>query len=127
MDGASIDDIDESWLEPLYEKFGRGQSPEKLLQMLELAEFSTGVLRLRRAALLLLAKDISKWHPRCQVRVLLVSGVEALAGPDYNIEQLDPITGPVVSLVSEAWDTLRPHLTRTVYVGGAFARRVAYP
>ncbi|MGW7214316.1 ATP-binding protein [Streptomyces collinus] len=127
VDGASIDDIDEQSLTPLFALFGRGHSTEKLLQMLELAEFTRGAVRLRRAALLLFAKDVSVWHPRCAVRIMSVAGTEVLAGPDYNAEQIDIVTAPICRLVTDAWDSLRPHLTRTVYSGGAFSSRVSYP
>jgi predicted HTH transcriptional regulator len=51
-----------------------GQSPEKFLQYLDLADYSADGLRLRRAALLLFAKDVSKWHPKCEVRIVRVFG-----------------------------------------------------
>lgn len=67
VDGASTGDLD---LELLAEISGRimpGASVEKVLQYLGLAEYIPEGLRLRRAALLLFARDILRWHARSQV------------------------------------------------------------
>jgi predicted HTH transcriptional regulator len=62
------------YMESVSKNIKKTMSPEKLLQYLELAEFDGNRLKLRRAALLLFAKNISKWHPRSQVRILKANG-----------------------------------------------------
>lgn len=104
-----------------------GMSQEKLLQLLDLADFS-GTVRLRRAALLLFARDILRWHPRCQVRIIRVTGTELKAGKEYNVAKDEPVSGPVFALMSQAWEALRPHLVQTRYAaGGIFEERILYP
>ena len=127
VDGATVADLDVSLLAQLVQALGGGLSPEKALQLVELAEYAAGRVRLRRAALLLFAKEIQRWHPRSQVRIFRVHGTEARAGSEYNVEELETATGAVVALVAEAWDALRPHLSRTVYTRGLFESRITYP
>ncbi len=103
-------------------------SPEKCLQYLGLADYSASVLRLRRAALLLFAKDVSRWHPRCQVRVVRVRGTEIKTGRDLNIASDEVETGNILHLLSCAWDRLRPHLVETKLSPDAlFREQVMYP
>jgi ATP-dependent DNA helicase RecG len=66
-------------------------SPEKFLQYVELAEFDGDRLRLRKAALLLFAKNPNKWHPRSRVRILRVNGTEERPAPDYNVHEIADI------------------------------------
>ena len=63
-------ELDVSVIDSVAKQIAQGYSPEKLLQFLDLAEYGPEGLRLRRAAVLLFAKDISRWHPRCEVRIL---------------------------------------------------------
>ena len=42
-------------------------------------------LRLRRAALLLFATDITRWHPRCEVKIVRIKGTELKTGRAYNV------------------------------------------
>lgn len=103
-------------------------SPEKCLQYLGLADYGMGVLRLRKAALLLFAQDISRWHPRCQVRIVRVRGTEMLTGRDLNIASDEVDTGNILQLLSTAWDRLRPHLVETKLSSDAlFREQVMYP
>lgn len=101
---------------------------EKCLQYLGLADFGMGVLRLRNAALLLFAKDISLWHPRCQVRIVRVRGMEMLTGRDLNIASDEVVNGNIIKLLTTAWERLRPHLVQTrLSVDSLFREQVMYP
>ena len=86
---------------------------EKLLQLLGLADFVGDSVRLRRAALLLFANDIPRWHPRCEVRILRIDGTELRTGKDYNVIRDEVVTGPIFALMAQAWEALRPHLIQT--------------
>ena len=77
VDGADATVLNEATLAFAGNVIAPGSSPEKVLQLLGLAEYGGASLRLRRAALLLFANDVSLWHPRCEVRILRVSGSEA--------------------------------------------------
>jgi len=103
-------------------------SPEKFLQYMELAEFDGDRLRLRKAALLLFAKNPNKWHPRSRVRILKVNGIEEKSAPDYNVTEVADISGNIFQIVEESWEALRPALSETRYSNeGLFKTQVIYP
>lgn len=96
---ASIADLDLSLVEDVATSIINGLSPERCLQHLDLAEYTPQGLKLRRAALLLFASDISKWHSRSQVRFIKVIGNELLTGDNYNAQDvgLAAIPGEVLN------------------------------
>ena len=128
VDGANADALDLNAVRILADQISAGMSPEKCLQYLDLADFNNGYLRLRRAALLLFARDPARWHPRLQIRILRVSGIEVRAGASYNVGQDKYVQGNIVSIVEKAWEVLRPDLVQTRLSGTArFENRVMYP
>lgn len=103
-------------------------SAEKFLQYVELAEFDGDRLRLKKAALLLFAKNPNKWHPRSRVRILRVNGTEEKSAPDYNVTEVSDISGNIFELVEKGWEALRPALSETRYSNdGLFKTQVIYP
>lgn len=128
VDGATADDLHADVLENVASEVAPGFSAEKLLQYLGLAEYDSGGVRLRRAALLLMADDVARWHPRSQVRVIKVDGTELRTGREYNVIEDKSITGPVLALLTRAWEELRPHLVQTrLGPEGLFEEQVRYP
>lgn len=103
-------------------------SSEKFLQYMELAEFDGDRLRLRRAALLLFAKNPNKWHPRSRVRILKVNGIVEKSAPEYNVTEIADVSGNIFQLAADSWDALRPVLSETRYSDdGLFKTQVIYP
>ncbi len=95
---------------------------------MDLAQFGPEGLVLRRAALLLFARDVIKWHPRCAIRILRVTGSSIGTGKDYNVSEDDMINGNIVTLLENSWDALRPHLARTKFQANAlFRESIIYP
>ena len=130
VDGARVADLDGDLIQRVSKLIAGGQSPEKFLQYVDLADYRAEGLVLRRAALLLFGQDITKWHPRCQVRIARVSGTAIKVGKDYNIVQRDDhiVRGNVIRILENAWDTLRPYLARTRLVDSSiFAESLVYP
>ncbi|MCC7004716.1 putative DNA binding domain-containing protein [Candidatus Nomurabacteria bacterium] len=128
VDGADVTDLDSNLLSYAAKEFSKTISSEKFLQHLDLAEFDGNKLHLRRAALLLFAKNPQKWHPRSQVRIIKVKGLEVKSGKDFNVEKDEEITENILRLVEGAWDLLRPHLTETKFSSDAiFKSQVVYP
>jgi ATP-dependent DNA helicase RecG len=128
VDGADSTALHEEALTAAGRLVAPGLSSEKLLQLLGLAEYGAASLRLRRAALLLFAKDVSLWHPRCEVRVLRVSGTDLGTGREYNVVDDKHVVGNIAELLQSAWDELRPYLVETrLGPDGRFQAQVRYP
>lgn len=128
VDGATVDDLDLPLVREVGNRISRGMTAEKCLQHLELAEFDGTTFRLRRAAVLLFAKKVSKWHPRSQVRLLKISGTELKSGKDYNVTVDEAVTENILTLIESSWDLIRPHLTETRFARDAvFQTQIIYP
>lgn len=129
VDGAFIKDLDVPLIQDLADIYLKGMTIEKYLQQLGLAEYSTSGLRLRRATLLLFAKDIQKWHPRSQVRFLKINGSILLSGEQYNVISDESIQGNIFELLVKAWEGLRPYLAYRTQFGtdGKFEQKYSYP
>jgi ATP-dependent DNA helicase RecG len=128
VDAASITSLDLTLLARAGAEIAPGMSPEKLLQLLGLADFSAQVPRLRKAALLLFAKDVRTWHPRSEVRILRIRGTELKSGKEYNVLRDDIVTGAIFELVSKSWEALRNDLVQTrLSNDGRFLESIMYP
>ena len=82
------------------------------------------------AALLLFAKDVRRWHPRCQLRILRVLGNELGAGDRYNVKEDFTEDGNIFKLWVRGWDLLRTTflVQRTQFAEGArFETKFVYP
>jgi ATP-dependent DNA helicase RecG len=128
IDGGDPSVLDLEAVARIGDDIAPGLSPEKVLQLLDLAEYSGPGVRLRRAAVLLLAKDVRHWHPRCEVRILRVAGTELSTGRSYNVISDKHINGCILDLITRSWDEIRPHLVETrLSPGGRFEEQVRYP
>ena len=129
VDGAGVLHLNADLLQRVSESITPGMSGEKCLQYLSLAEYGPEGLRLRKAAVLLFATDVRRWHPRSEIRVLRVAGTELRTGRDYNVVQDDAVNGNILELLTRGWKILRPHLVRRRFEGetGTFQGQVAYP
>jgi ATP-dependent DNA helicase RecG len=129
VDGALVTDLDVKLLQGIADEYIKGLSVERYLQQIGLAEYAVNDLRLRRAALLLFATNINKWHPRCQVRFLKVNGVKIESAPNYNVISDDLVTGNIFELVIKAWEHLRSYLAYKTEFGAntQFEQKYIYP
>ena len=129
-DLASVTDLDLPLVSSVAQEITKIStiSPEKFLQYVDLAEFDGDRLRLRKAALLLFAKNPNKWHPRSRVRILKVNGTEEHSAPDYNVTEVSDVDGNIFRLIEQSWEALRPALSETRYSDdGLFKTQVIYP
>jgi ATP-dependent DNA helicase RecG len=125
---SSLKDLNLDIISNIAEQISSGMSVEKCLQYLDLAEFGESELKLKRAALLLFAKNIAKWHPRSQVRLLKVDGTELKTGKEYNVVYDDEVTNNIIELIESSWDLIRPHLVETrLYDDAKFKTQIIYP
>jgi ATP-dependent DNA helicase RecG len=129
VDGANVTDLDVRLLQGTANQYIKGLSVERYLQQIGLAEYAQNGLRLRRAALLLFAKDIDRWHPRCQVRFLKVAGNDLEAGEKYNVVSDDTVKGNIFELVIKSWEHLRSYLAYKTEFGAdaKFIQKYIYP
>lgn len=129
IDNVAVSDLDLALVQQLADNLLRGMSPEQYLQQLNLAEYGIGGIRLKRAAVLLFAKDIVKWFPYSQIRIVKVNGDQIMVGEKYNVISDDYMTGNIFQLLSVAWERLRPYLSqKTVFSGEAtFEQTFVYP
>ncbi|MFZ4633255.1 MAG: ATP-binding protein [Saprospiraceae bacterium] len=128
VDMADVTDLDMHLVQQVANNIAKSMSAEKFLQYMELAEFDGDRLRLRRAALLLFAKNVQKWHPRCSVRILRVRGTEEKTGFDFNVQELAEPVFNIFLLVEVSWEALRPHLAETRFSEDAiFKTQIIYP
>lgn len=128
VDGAKISDLQISLVNQVAKHISKGMSAEKCLQHLELAEFDGSLLRLRRGALLLFAKNPNKWHPRLQVRILKIDGTEIKSGEEFNVVKDEVATDNIIRLIESSWELLLPHLTETRFSKDAiFRTQIIYP
>lgn len=109
--GATIDDLDLDLVQSVASQIAYGISVEKCLQYLDLAEFTPEGMRLKRAAALLFAKDVRRWHPGCFVRVMTVQGKEKRSGEGYNIRKDEVVSGNLLRLVDSSWERLTHSLS----------------
>ncbi|MCU0433214.1 MAG: putative DNA binding domain-containing protein [Bacteroidia bacterium] len=129
VDGAIVADLDISLLQSLADSYLKGYTVERYLQHLGLAQYAANGLRLTRAAVLLFAKDIQRWHPRCQVRFIKIAGTELLSGEKYNVISDEFVQGNIHELIFKSWESMRPYLAfRTEFGANAqFEQKFIYP
>lgn len=128
VDLAQVNDLDLELIKSVSQNISKPMSPEKFLQYLDLVEFDGTRLRLRKAALLLFAKHPTKWHPRNQVRILRIKGVEEKTGENFNVEEIGEVSGNIFTLYEKTWELLLPHLIETKFSKDAiFKTRIIYP
>jgi ATP-dependent DNA helicase RecG len=129
VDGANVTDLDVRLLQGIADQYIKGLSIERYLQQIGLAEYSQNGLRLKRAALLLFAMDIDRWHPRSQVRFLKVKGNTLESGEKYNVISDDTVKGNIFELVIKSWEHLRSYLAYKTEFGAnsQFEQKYIYP
>ncbi|MEO0897148.1 MAG: ATP-binding protein [Bacteroidota bacterium] len=129
IDGATADDLDLNLIKSISRDYLPGLSVEYYLQQIGLAEFEVIELKLKRAALLLFADNISKWHPRSQIRVLQVDGTELKSGKEYNVINDETISGNIFELLTNGWNRLKPYLASRTEFGknATFEQKFSYP
>ena len=128
IDSADMGDIDVELISQITNQLSIKISPEKFLQHLDLSEFDGHKLKLKRAALLLFAKNPNRWHPRLQVRIIKVADTVLKSGEDFNVIFDEEVTDNILKLIESSWEIIRPHLTETRFSKQAlFKTQIIYP
>lgn len=131
VDGATVQDLDNDLINSTASRYLSRLSltVEKFLQQLDLAQYTTGGLRLRLAALLLFGKDVRKWHPRSQVRFIKIAGTRLLTGSEYNVLSDETTEGNILELIPAAWDALQKYIVADQHLdsNGQFTPHYRFP
>lgn len=129
VDGATVNDLDIQFIQNLADRYLKGLSVERYLQQIGVAEYAINGLRLRMAALLLFGKDMQRWYPRSQVRILKVAGNLLKSGENYNVASDKLVQGNIFDLLLRSWEELRFFLAyKTEFgVGARFEQKYIYP
>ena len=129
VDGAIVTDLDLRLLQGIADQYIKGLSIERYLQQIGLAEYAQNGLRLKKAALLLFATDIDRWHPRSQVRIIKVKGNKLEAGEKYNVISDDIVKGNIFELILKSWEHLRSYLAYKTEFGtnSKFEQKYIFP
>ena len=125
---ASLEDLDIDLVRALAEQAELHLSPEETLLHYRLAEEVNGQLRLTLAAVLLFAKDPTRWHPRCGIEFIRWRGVERRTGREFNVTKRIRIEAPLVKLIPQAYEKIEPFIPeRQALVDLLFEERLEYP
>lgn len=128
VDGAHVGDLDVEFVQSIANQYISGLSVERYLQQMGLAEYHATIMRLRRAALLLFARNPQKCS-QSQVRILRVVGTELKSGTQYNVSSDETIQGNIFQLVQQSWEQLRQFLVQKTEFGtdARFEQKYIYP
>lgn len=128
VDAATAHDLNSGLVQVVATQISPGMTIEKCLQYLDLAEYMGPGLRIRKGALLLFAKEPNRWHPRLQLRIVKIEGIELKTGADYNVTLDQTVTGNILELIDKGWEALRPQLVQTrLGTDARFSNTVMYP
>ncbi len=127
--GATLEHLDLDLIRSVASQVAYGISVEKCLQYLDLAEFTPDGLKLKKAAAVLFAKDIRKWHPGCIVRILTIRGKEKRTGEGFNIVKDEVVSDNVLKLVDSSWERLTHALSVHTQLteSARFQQHLMYP
>lgn len=126
---ASWEDLDSAAIENFTEKTKELRDPRSLLgQVYHLVDNSREKISLTMAALLLFAKDPSRWHPRCGIDFVKYEGIERRHGSSLNVIKRIRFEAPLSRLIDEAVGRLKEQMReRTILHDLFFRERLEYP
>ena len=126
---ATWDELDPVAIETLTNKIKDVRpAPSILSHSYHLVDNSGGRLVPNMAALLLFARDPSRWHPRCGIEFVKYEGTERQHGAAFNAVKRLRFDVPITRLIDEAVGRIKEHIReRTVLHDLFFRERLEYP
>ncbi|MFQ5851326.1 MAG: ATP-binding protein [Candidatus Binatia bacterium] len=126
---ATWQDLDLGAIEAFAKKIGDLRDPKVLLsQAYHLIDASAEKPSLRMAALLLFAKDPTRWHPRCGIDFVKYEGTDRQYGSSLNVIKRIRFEAPLCRLIDETVGRIKEHIReRTVLHDLFFRERLEYP
>jgi len=122
-------DLDLELIQTLVEKVQNGKDAQSLLsQSYHLLDTSRAIPCPNMAALLLFAKDPTRWHPRAGIDFVKYEGAERQHGSSLNVVKRIRFEAPLVRLIDEAVGRIKEHIReRTILHDLFFRERLEYP
>lgn len=129
MLNATWYDLDHDLVRSFANKVQDGKDPQSLLtENYHLLDHSRGLPCPNLAALLLFAKDPTRWHPRAGIDFVKYDGTERRHGGSLNVVKRIRFEAPLARLVDEAVGRIKEHIReRTILHDLFFRERLEYP
>jgi ATP-dependent DNA helicase RecG len=125
---AGWEDLDINGIDAFNAKMQEQREAKIVLQSYHLLDASSGPPAPNLAALLLFAKDPSRWHPRCGIDFVKYEGLERQHGAALNIVKRLRFEGPFVRLIDDAVGRIKEHIReRTILHDLFFREKLEYP
>jgi ATP-dependent DNA helicase RecG len=122
-------DLDPELIQTFVDKIQNGKDAQSLLgQTYHLLDTSRAIPCPNMAALLLFAKDPTRWHPRGGIDFVKYEGAERQHGSSLNVVKRIRFEAPLVRLIDEAVGRIKEHIReRTILHDLFFRERLEYP
>ena len=122
-------DLDSDLVADFVDRTQPGKDPQTLLsQTYHLLDLSRGLPCPNMAALLLFARDPSRWHPRAGIDFVKYEGTDRQHGTALNVVKRIRFEEPLVRLIDEAVGRIKEHIReRTILHDLFFRERLEYP
>lgn len=126
---AQWEDLEQDAIQALAEKTGDARDIKSFLaQGYHLLDGPASKPALTMAALLLFAKDPSRWHPRCGIDFVKYEGTQREHGASLNVIKRIRFEAPLARLIDEAVGRIKEHIReKTVLYDLFFRERLEYP
>ncbi|HXF74541.1 MAG TPA: ATP-binding protein, partial [Methylomirabilota bacterium] len=122
-------DLDPELVKSFVGKTHEGKDPQAVLsQTYHLLDHSRALPTPNVAALLLFAKDPTRWHPRAGIDFVKYEGSERQHGAALNVVKRIRFEAPLLRLIDEAVGRIKEHIReRTILHDLFFRERLEYP
>ena len=126
---AKWEDLDDAALESFAERVGAQTDPRTLLsRTYHLVGGPVDRPEISMAALLLFAREPTRWHPRCGIDFVKYEGTERGYGRSLKVVRRVRVDQPLLTLVDEAVGRIREHIRERMVMHDLFFReRLEYP
>lgn len=113
--GATLEDIDLSFVTEYIHKIGYAKTAEEYLKQNK--NFIIAGDKISTAAILLFGKNPQRFFPRARIRFIRFDGVEAKVGRDMNVVKDVIFEGRILDQVQKAVDYIKIQMKERTYLG----------
>lgn len=126
---ATWQDLDEELIASFLKKIPSSGDPQAILaSSYHLIDLSRGLPCPNMAALLLFAKDPTRWHPRAGIDFVKYDGAERQHGSSLNVVKRIRFEAPLARLIDDAVGRIKDHIKeRTILHDLFFREKLEYP